>query len=182
MPINSIREHLKSVSPNCKIDATCHSTVKCRGSICIVWFQFLTTQKHTQCSLRHCSPAKTIFIKCLKELKRLLSENKEKAFKPQGAWISDGFPLLFVLQRQVEAPHEWHGTRCYPQSNFSSQKNFWSQWTKQITRTLACIHSGKLRQRALIRHPLGVGLNFLSLHHLTSAWVRTSCKKEIIAQ
>lgn len=141
-----------------------------------------TAWKHTQCSLWRCGPVKTIFIKCLKELKRLLSENTEKAFKPQGAWISDGFPLLSELQRQAEVPHEWHCTSCNPRSNFSSPKNFWSQWTKQTTCTLVLIHCGKLRQRALIRHPPGAGLNFLSQRHLTSASIRTSCKKEIIAQ
>lgn len=167
MPINSIREHLKSVSSNCKIDATCHRTVKCSGSNCTEWFQLLTTWKHTECSLRYCIPAKAIFIKCLKDLKRFLSENKKKAFKTQGTWILDGFSL-YLCYRHVEVPHKCHSTSCNPWRNFSSQKNFCSQWTKQIICTLILIHSGKLRQRELIRHPLGAGLNFLfwPLHEL----------------
>lgn len=43
--------------------------------------------------------------------------------------------------------------------------------------SLVLIHSGKWRQRALIRHPLGAGLNFLSLHHLTSKRVRTCLQR-----
>lgn len=53
-----------------------------------------------------------------------------------------------------------HGATSHPKTTFDLNEQ---------NRLHILIHSGKSRQRALIRHPLGVGLNFLFLHHLTCA-------------
>lgn len=152
MPINSIKEHLRSVSPNCKIDPTCHSTAKRSGSSSTVWFRLLPARKHTQRSLRCCSHAKTIFPKCLKELRDCYLKTKQKHLKHRALHFRRIATAARVTQAGSGSMRSTgHGMRCCwcLWGNFSSQKDFWSQRTKQIPCTLSHPSTVKSRGKEL---------------------------------
>lgn len=181
MPINSIKEHLKSVSPNCKIDPTCHSTAKRYGCGSTAWFRLLPTRKHTQRSLRCCSHAKTIFAKCLKELRDCYLKTKRKHLKHRAVHFRRIAAAVRVPQagsgstRSAAARHKvplmFVGQLLIPEGFLISMNKTDPMYS------LTPFHGGKSRQRALVRHPLGAGLNFPSPRHLTSEGGRTCLQR-----